>query len=241
MAFGDKTKKFQAERATAEEMATPSEATAVEPTPVAGYSMSQLMDIVAAGMPVADARALLDDGFAPDKVLELAVMQASQRVSAAADVQTATAKAMQKAMKPENDTHPGISDFSYPEGDVARPRPMPPFEFWMNGYPCTKFPETQHWRELELMCEVRPGNYTVMRKDFSTMKVDVVGSVDAGGNLTRVDVNFPITREERGHVPPMTVLLYQLVKNDNPSRRFLEAMQEHLQLRLGASAALAMA
>lgn len=37
--------------------------------------------------------------------------------------QKAAAAATQKAMKPENAEHPHISAFSYPEGDIARPKP----------------------------------------------------------------------------------------------------------------------
>lgn len=152
------------------------------------------------------------------------------------DILDANAKGVQKALKPENDTHPGISALSYPEGDVARPRPVLPCEFWWNGYPVHMFPETQHYRELELMCQVQPGEYTVLRKDGSKMAVTVKPERDADGKVTKLSVEFPVSREEKWLVPPMAVVLYQLVYPDNPRKRFVEAMREHLTMVVGAEA-----
>jgi hypothetical protein len=148
------------------------------------------------------------------------------------ETQKSSATAMQKAMKPENDTHPGISAFSYPEGDAAKPKPTLPFQFFYNAYPCHKFPETEHWRELELMAQVQPGEYTVIRKDGSKMAVTVKGERDADNKLTAIKVEFPISRDEKALVPPKSVVLYQLVHPDNPRKRFLEAMHEHLNLMM---------
>ena len=199
------------------------------------YTVADLRAAVDAGMAVAEAKALLDAGFAPDAVLELAVAQEAKRLQSVSDTQTATAKAMQKAMKPENTEHPGHSVFNYPEGEKARPKVLPPFEFSYNGYPSSKFPETEHWRDCELMAQVKPGVYTVLAKDGSIIKVDVVGERDASGNLTKVDVRFPVTRESKSQVPPQMVVLYQLVHPDNPRQRFLEAMNEFMRLTLWAA------
>lgn len=152
-----------------------------------------------------------------------------------AQTSQATAQAMQKAMKPENPEHPGISAFSYPEGDQARPKPVPPYEFWYCGYPVHMFPETEHYSELELMGQVQPGEYTVFRKDETTMKVTVRGERDANGKLSKISVEFPVSREEKWLVPPKAVLLYQLVHQGegSPKLVYLRAMQHYLQLSLG--------
>jgi hypothetical protein len=138
---------------------------------------------------------------------------------------------------PSNKTHPGKSVFNYPEGEVARPKPMPPFAFLYNGYPCTKFMETEHWRECELMCDVVPGEYSVIRTDGSKMAVTVKGERDADGNLTKIDVVFPVSREERVLVPPKAVVLYQLVhaNEKSPRQLFVEAMTEWMNITLGES------
>lgn len=199
------------------------------------YTLAQLREIVAAGMGITEAKTLLDEGYAPADVLDLAQLQASQRADQAAAQQTATAKAMQKAMRPENETHPGISAFSYPEGDVARPKPAPAYEFFYNGFPVHKSLETHHWRECELMKDVEPGEYTVIRKDTTRMTVTVRGERDADGKLTKIDLSFPVSREEKPLVPPMMSVLYQIVhaKDMTPKEAFLRATQEHLGLILG--------
>lgn len=143
-----------------------------------------------------------------------------------------SASSMKKAMKPENEFHPDKSVFNYPEGNREHPKTLPPFEVLYNGYPVTKFPETQHWRELELFAQVRPGTYTVLRKDGSRMDVVVDGQTDADGKLTKIDIHFPISRDEKFLIPPQMVVLYQLVYSDNPRQRFVEAMQEWLGLTI---------
>ncbi len=148
-----------------------------------------------------------------------------------------TAEAMQKAMKPENQDHPAVSCFSYPEGDKAKPKPALPFAFFYNNYPFHLFPETQHYRELELAALVQPGEYTVMRKDFTAMNVTVKGERDGDNKLTKVMVEFPVSREDKWKVPPIIVVLYQLVHPDAPKRRFIEAMNEYMAMFMGVEAA----
>jgi hypothetical protein len=198
------------------------------------YTIEQLKAIISAGMAPSEAKALLREGYTPEDVLELAQLQAATTQAKAIDAQTAAAKTMQKAMKPENESHPHISAFSYPEGDIAHPKATLPCEFWYNGYPCHMFPETEHWREMELMAQVTPGVFTVLRKDGTLMEVTVKGERDASQKLTKLSVEFPVTREEKWLIPPKTVLLYQLVHSDNPRKRFLEAMHEHLTVMMGA-------
>lgn len=198
------------------------------------WTMDELRGIVAAGMSVGEARLLLEEGYAPADVLELAQLQSTRKKQEAAEAQTATAKAMQKAMKPENETHPGVSAFSYPEGDVKHPKVTLPFQFFYNNYPFHKFPETQHWRELELASQVQPGSYTVLRKDTSKMVVTVTATKDADNKIEKLELSFPVLRDEKGLTPPQSVLLYQVVNSHKPPKRaFLEAMQEYLIQTLG--------
>jgi hypothetical protein len=193
------------------------------------------------------ARTRTDDGdekeLTVDDKFELLIAALTQRKDGGlskddlreilAETQKTAANAMQKALKPENETHPHISVFSYPEGDIAHPKGDLPFQFFYNAYPCHKFPETEHWREWELMKQVKPGEFTVVRKDGSVMGVSVKGEYDANQTLTKVSVEFPVSREEKWLVPPKSVVLYQLVYPDNPRKRFLEAMHEHLNLIMG--------
>jgi hypothetical protein len=148
------------------------------------------------------------------------------------DTQTNTAKAMQKAMKPENAQHPGISVFSHPAGDQAMPKPPLPYAqlFW-NHYPIHKFPETETWAEWDLLRQLQPGEFTVVRKDRSLMTVTVKGERDAAGNLQKVEVEFPVTREEKWLVPPKFVLAYQLVHagTAEPRKLFKDAWMQWME------------
>lgn len=151
-----------------------------------------------------------------------------------AETQKSAANAMHKTLYRSNSEHPHISAFSKPLGELADPSVTLPFEVFYNGYPCHMFPETEHWREKELMAQLKPGEYTVLRKDASKMAITVKGEKDADGKLTKVLVEFPVSREEKGLVPPKSVVLYQLVYTDRPLKRaFMEAMQEHLTHTLG--------
>jgi hypothetical protein len=202
----------------------------------AKWSMVQLQAIVSHGMPLTEARMLLDEGWSPEDVIALAEMQAEQRKQAATDAQQATAKAMQKAMRPENETHPGKSALSYPKGDVAQPRPVLPFELWWNAYPMHQFPETEHWRELELAAKLQPGEFTVIRKDGSKMTISVAATRNADNAITRLDATFPEMREEKALTPPKMVSLYQMVHGGTgkpPRQLFLEGMNEFYTIAFG--------
>lgn len=138
------------------------------------------------------------------------------------------ATAVQKALKPENETHPNISAF-HPKGG---PLLSLPYAVFYRGDPVHKHLETHHDRELELMAQVQPGEYTVLRKDGTPMPVSVSAERDASGRITRLNIDFRVSKDEQALVPPIFVVLYQLVYPDNPRQRFVEAMTEHLQLVL---------
>ena len=149
------------------------------------------------------------------------------------EAQKNSAGAMQKALHPENDAHPGKSSFAYPEGDVARPRPVLPCEVWWNGFPVHRADETHHWSELELMVRLKPGVYTVIRKDGALSTVTVRGTTDAAGKITRMDVEFPVSREERHYIAPIFVWLYQMTNPEMPPRlSFMRGMQQYLEIQM---------
>lgn len=145
-----------------------------------------------------------------------------------------SAESMQKSLKPENTQHPGISAFSYPEGDKARPRPVLPFELWWAGYPIHRDLDVQHWYELEQYAKLRPGTFTVTRSDGSPMKVEIVGQKNGSGELTRLDVTFPDeSKEERKMLRcPAPVWCHQMQHQDRPFKQtFIEGMNlyyEHM-------------
>lgn len=180
------------------------------------------------------ATATTDDKFL--MLLEvLSKQQAGVTAEALREILAANATSVQKAMRPENDTHPGISAFSHPDGDHAHPKPPLPFEFYFNQYPVHKFPETETWDEWALAAQVVPGTYTVIRNDLSKMTVEVKGERNADGQITKMEVIFPVLRSEQSLVPPREVFLYQLIHNENPKQAYLEAMQRRLTRMAGSS------
>lgn len=141
----------------------------------------------------------------------------------------ATAKSMQKALKPENSDHPGLSVFSHPDGEKAVPKPPLPYELFWNGYPVHKFPETETWSEWLAQSNMPgPGKYTVLRSDLSKMVVDVTAELNADGAPTKVLVTHPMNREDKDRVPPKTAIIAQMHGKDNPKAAFLASMQAHL-------------
>lgn len=147
-----------------------------------------------------------------------------------------TATAMQKAMKPENADHPGISVFSHPLGDKAQPKPPLPYELFWNGYPVHKFPETETWKEWLAQSNLPgPGNYPVLRLDGSKMVVEVKAEFNADGQMTKALVTHPVTREDKDRIPPKPAIIAQMHAKDDPKGAFIAAMQEHIGGMFGES------
>lgn len=147
---------------------------------------------------------------------------------------TLSAQTMQKAIKPENETHPGISVYSHPDGDQLRPKPPLPYQLFWDGYPVHKFPETETWYEWELYGQLQPGEFRVLRVDGTLMKVSIKAEKDAQERVTRLQVECVTpSRDEKRLTPPRSVVLYQLIHPDNLPLRYREAYNKHLSLVLG--------
>jgi hypothetical protein len=221
-------------------------------TPTPRYTPDQLRAIVRAGMSVAEARMLLDDGYTPEVALEIAMEQAAAERQRIAEANTAraseTAVAVERATNPSNKRHPGKSAMSYPEGDIARPRPSIPYALFWNGYPQDKFQEELSWMELEMFTGLHtnedgtvvrvnrglvPGVYDCMEKDGRTAhKVKVRATMDADNRIERVDVEFAVMREKKDHISPLFVWLYQMVHADTmtPRESWMKGMLEYVDL-----------
>lgn len=177
-----------------------------------------------------------DDVLTTDEKFELLIAALSQKGEVGItpevlrDILAHNQQAAERAANPSNKTHPGISAFSYPEGDRDHPKAPLPYECFYNGYPVHQFPETEHWQEWELLGRLQPGEFSVIRKDGTSMKVTVTGERNAAQELAKVVVSFPISREDMAKIPPKYVVLYQLMHPENPRQAFFEAMQAHLKV-----------
>lgn len=94
---------------------------------IAGLTFEQLQACLAAGASLDQITSLAESGFGVDQILQLApTLNAAKAQTGGAGLSAedlrSILKDQRKAMKPENDQHPGISAFSYPEGEQARPK-----------------------------------------------------------------------------------------------------------------------
>jgi hypothetical protein len=94
--------------------------------PTLGFlNAAQLSEILALGASFDHVAQLAEAGFGYEHIKQLA--PSLKVATSAGGLTAADLKALldgqRKAMRPENETHPGISAFSYPEGDRDRPRP----------------------------------------------------------------------------------------------------------------------
>ena len=112
----------------------------------------------------------------------------------------------QQAQRP----HPGISAYSYPEGDLKCPRPDLKCRMLWVGFPLE--PSTTTAEELELLNQMVPGEYPIHKTDGSKTKLKVEGDYNADGTLTELRFQFPVTGMQKHNLPSMVSMLKQALK-----------------------------
>lgn len=102
-----------------------------------------------------------------------------------------------KREMPENKQSPGISVYSYPEGDYARPKaPLKCKMFWV-GY--EEKLETLTPIEADLLNRLEPGNYRVTKTDGSSIPFTVTAKYTNAGTLEELAVWFPCKKGDDRH------------------------------------------
>lgn len=208
MAFGDKTKKFQDEKAAKSDMVTLSKADLKD----------LIADEVASRVAAAEVAVKAQN---PDMPLDMI-----ERIG------QVFARESRKAANPSNPDHRHLSAFSYPEGDVERPRPELPFSLLWKGFPVHKETSVVPWWELEQFVTLKPGTYTCIRRDGAPIKVTARAEYDVDGTtMTGLIVEFDVTRDTRSHIPSPYVFAYQMNHADrDPRETFAEAMASLVQI-----------
>jgi hypothetical protein len=97
--------------------------------------------------------------------------------------------------RPENTEHPGISEYSYPEGDLVRPKPPLKCKILWCGFPETV--ETLRPDEIEWLNRLQPGVYEVTRTDGRRIEFKVEAKYDSKRELEELAVSFPCRGENR--------------------------------------------
>jgi len=137
-----------------------------------------------------------------------------------------SADAAERAANPSNKTHPGISVYSNPEGERANPRPPLKCQMFWAGYLIDT--DTTTAEEIDLFNQAKPGLFTVTRTDGSPLQLEVSGTSDAAGNLSRLEFMFP-TKENRETLPSMTGMLRQAYKIKTPEQLELERLRKEVE------------
>lgn len=189
----------------------------------------------------ARTKAVDEDGDTDDLRAQLAAMQ--QQIAALLQAQTPaggigedkleaillrvaqmSADAQERAANPSNKVHPGKSVYSYPEGDVARPRPDLKCRMFWAGYPVDKDILTA--AEIELLNQAEPGAYDFKRTDrrIEAGGLIVTGDRSANGTWSRLLFDFQ-TKEGRETLPSMEDMLRSAFKVKSPEELEMERLR----------------
>jgi hypothetical protein len=102
----------------------------------------------------------------------------------ATDLAKAVAEGAAKAGKPENAVHPGISVYSHPEGEVARPKDKLKCRMFIGGGPLEEGTLTP--AEIDALNLVTPGFYRIKKSDDSETILEVRGQVNANKEIEKL-------------------------------------------------------
>lgn len=149
-------------------------------------------------------------------------------------VASMTAEAQDRMLHPDNREHPGISDYSYPEGDLKRPRPDLKCHMSWVGYPIHT--DTLRYDEIELLNQAEPGTYRFRRTDGTTDELVIRADRDNLGNPTRLHFVFE-ARERKDTLPSMVDMLRVAFGVKSPQEVELDALRAEVErLRTPVSA-----
>jgi hypothetical protein len=185
---------------------------------LAGLSREQLHACLSVGATLAEIKELAESGFDAETIIEMAPHLAAARavqgsdqapLSAIVDKIGEIAQSVQK-QRPENVAHPDVS-VRNPLGQRDNPNPaFPCKDVWFGGFPvhheqCTR-------EELELLRQIRPGEYTVTRVDDLVERVPVGFITDDTGKVSRINIGIKTGDEHKNAWPSLTRVLTEIVR-----------------------------
>ena len=223
MAIGDHVRKYQAEKE-------------------AKAAAEQAEALTAAEVPMPPAMAPVP-GAAPTMADMLAMIKALAQELRAAPVTSDAQETAQKQVElierlitkthPENIDHPGIGVYSYPDGDLAHPKPELQCKMFWVGYELRT--DTLTPQEVELLNRLKPGEFRVTKADGVGIPFRVSAKhsdkLDAQGRptLEELSVWFPCKGDARQNHLSMTSYLQQALGDKLPTLE--EAMAELTRLK----------
>ena len=198
---------------------------------IAGLTFEQLQACLTAGASLEQVNMLADGGYTFDQIRTLAPTMGGARAGGvSADDMRQLIQAQTKAHRPENVNHPGISAFSYPEGDVARPKaPFIRDVFFNQG--------RENWEMLSVM-EV--DLYNRFTEDRSARGGLWRATIKRNGTSEELHIDLePKTLDGRQSLPPLTSILRELLDGEemaNPDKLAARVAQLEAQLKTMAAA-----
>ena len=136
-----------------------------------------------------------------------------------------------KREMPENKQAPGISVYSYPEGEMARPKAEFKCKkvYWI-GYDMTTETLTPH--EIDLVNRLEPGDYRVTKSDGTVIPFKVTAKHNDRFQLEELAVWFPSKGEHRHNHGSMVSYIQQALGEKIPTAEELLAEVTRLRAEL---------
>lgn len=141
-----------------------------------------------------------------------------------------TAEAHEHIVNPSNQTHPGISVYSHPEGERAHPKSALQCRIFWVGYEERADELTP--TEIDLYNLALPGEYQFTRLDNTKDKLTITGERGPGGQFQRLEFNFRCADEAKDTVPSKVTMLREAFGLE--AEHELRAENEALRARLAA-------
>lgn len=136
---------------------------------------------------------------------------------------TIHARAMKKALRPENEIAPGVSAYN-PRGEVAFPRAKPTHIFLQGPYPVCSPQDyaTVTATEIALCNQLLPGDYLVTKADGTDVKVTVKTEFESNGRTPyRTTIIMPMADDDqKANWVPLVQMLTQILTGEQPQQSF---------------------
>jgi hypothetical protein len=138
-----------------------------------------------------------------------------------------------KREMPENKQAPGISVYSYPEGELAHPKPPLKCKMYWVGYPLTT--DTLTPTEVDLLNRMTPGEYKVTKTDGLQIPFRVAAKYNDRMELDELAFTFRCTGADKHNHGSLVSYLQQALGDRIPSQAELMAELEQLKAELAVS------
>lgn len=118
------------------------------------------------------------------------------------------AEAREAAEKRENVEHPHISVYSFPEGDIAKPKEKLKCQMFWVGYDVTEDQLTPD--EIRLLNLATPGEFQFSRTDGSQERLEITGTNGRAGKMEKLEFLFACRGDNKHNLPSMSATLRQV-------------------------------